>query len=58
MKALKATAEADAYASSLGETVETVVNLARSAGTVIPLRTEKTTASEFSEGAATIPAPD
>jgi predicted PurR-regulated permease PerM len=47
MKALKATAQADAYASSLGETVETVVNFARSAGTVIPLRAEKTTASEF-----------
>jgi predicted PurR-regulated permease PerM len=60
MKALKATAEADAYASSLGETVETIVNLARSVGTVIPLRAEKTTASEFppEKGAAIIPKSD
>jgi predicted PurR-regulated permease PerM len=59
MKALKATAEADAYASSLGETVETVVNLARSVGTVIPLRAEKATASEFApEKGAILPKSD
>jgi hypothetical protein len=60
MRALKASAEADAYACSLRETVETVVNVARSAGTVIPLHAEKTKASEFTpeKGTAIIPKSD
>jgi hypothetical protein len=46
LKALRTTTEADAYASSFRETVETAIELARSVGTVIRLHSGQATSSE------------